>query len=197
MISHAHRCIFIHQRKCAGSSIKQAFGFKYHDEDRNYATDGVLSPEFAERPRDYLVFAVARNPWDRFISGWRYCRSTQNRSLIDVLENPPLEGHDYRHLTRPQHAVLFDDAGQAVFDVLLRYESLQPDFDALCDRLKMPRVRLPVVNKKAHAHYSQYFDDESRALFEQAYADDIKRFGYSFEPKSPGLLDRLRSLLHR
>ncbi len=191
MISHPHRCIFIHQRKCAGSAIKQAFGLKYHDEDRNYATDGVLSAEFHDRPPGYLVFAVVRNPWDRFVSGWRYCRGTRDRKLADVLADLPRDGHDYRHLTRPQYAILYDSMDRPVFDVLLRYESLQQDFDALSDRLHKPRTRLPVVNRKPHAHYSRYFDAQSLRLFERAFACDIERFAYQFEQPPRSWIERL------
>lgn len=91
MISHADRCIFVHQRKSAGTSVKAMFG-DLPEADRGRFNAGVLGPEWdpdAPVVRDYFKFTVIRNPWDRFVSGWRYCRSTRGRSLIDVLENLP------------------------------------------------------------------------------------------------------------
>lgn len=180
MICHHSRCIFIHQRKCAGTAIKRAFGLRPEDADWHAYNDGCLDPAFAERPADYLVFSVVRNPWDRFVSGWRYCRSTRRRSLESVLLDPPREGHDFRHLTRPQHQILFDAEGRAVFDVLLRYESLQADFDALCRRLQRPAGPLDRCNGGAHAPYRDYFDERTRELLAQRYARDIELFDYRF-----------------
>ncbi|MCC2655194.1 MAG: chondroitin 4-O-sulfotransferase [Panacagrimonas sp.] len=178
MISHADRCIFLHQRKCAGTAIKEAFGLRTEDADWHAYNDGALDPAFADRPRDYLVFSIVRNPWDRFVSGWKYCKSTRNRSLRQVLLDPPREGHDYRHLTRPQHEILFDADGRPVYDVLLRYESLREDFDRLCERLGRPVRPLGERNRGTHAPYREYFDDETRMLLAQRYARDIELFGY-------------------
>ena len=178
MISHPHRCIFLHQRKCAGTAIKEAFGLRNEDADWHAYNDGVLDPAFAQRPRDYLVFSIVRNPWDRFVSGWKYCKSTRNRTLRQVLLDPPREGHDYRHLTRPQHEILIDREGRPVYDVLLRYETLQADFDRLCERLGRPARRLGERNRGTHAPYREYFDDQTRALLAERYARDIELFGY-------------------
>jgi hypothetical protein len=93
MISHADRCIFVHQRKSAGTSVKALFP-DATGEDRGRFNDGVLSPGWdPDDPlvRDYFKFTVVRNPWDRFVSGWKYLKSTRGMSLVDVLENLPRE----------------------------------------------------------------------------------------------------------
>ncbi|MGH8519156.1 MAG: sulfotransferase family 2 domain-containing protein [Panacagrimonas sp.] len=178
MISHPDRCIFLHQRKCAGTAIKEAFGLRTEDSDWHTYNDGVLDPAFAERPAGYLVFSIVRNPWDRFVSGWKYCKSTRDRSLRQVLLDPPREGHDYRHLTRPQHQILLDQDGKPVYDVLLHYETLQDDFDQLCERLGRRTQQLAERNRGSHAPYRDYFDDETRRLLAERYARDIELFGY-------------------
>jgi hypothetical protein len=48
MISHRYRCIFVHQRKCAGTSIIRAFGLGPEHPDWHVANDGVLARHFAE-----------------------------------------------------------------------------------------------------------------------------------------------------
>ena len=180
MISRQHECIFIHQRKCAGMAVIETFGLLPDNPDYHFMNDGVLSPDYARRPAGYFVFSVVRNPWDRFVSGWKYCASTRSRTLRDVLLDPPREGHDYRHLTRPQVDILFDAQGRCVADFLMRYESLQTDFDTVCDRLAKSRVALPRTNVGEHLAYQSYFDDECRALFEQRFARDIAAFDYRY-----------------
>jgi hypothetical protein len=180
MISRQHECIFIHQRKCAGKAIIQTFGMLPGDPDYHFMNNGVLSADYPRRPADYFVFSVVRNPWDRFVSGWKYCASTRSRTLREVLLDLPQEGHDYRHLTRPQVDILFDAQGRCVADFLMRYESLQRDFDTVCDRVAMSRAQLPRINVGEHLEYRSYFDDECRTLFEQRFAGDIAAFGYRY-----------------
>lgn len=78
-------------------------------------TFGLLpdNPDYPRRPADYFVFSVVRNPWDRFVSGWKYCPGTRSRTVREVLLDLPQEGHDYRHLTRPQVDILFDAQGRS------------------------------------------------------------------------------------
>lgn len=93
MISHAHRCIFVHQRKAAGTTVKAMFD-DVQGADRARFNSGVLGENWDERDptiRAYLKFTVIRNPWDRFVSGWLYCKSTKHRPILDVLENLPRE----------------------------------------------------------------------------------------------------------
>ena len=180
MISRQHRCIFIHQRKCAGMAVIATFGLRPDNPDYHYMNDGVLSPEYARRPADHFIFSVVRNPWDRFVSGWKYCASTRNRTLRDVLLDLPRTGHDYRHLTRLQVDILFDAQGRPATDFLMRYESIQQDFDTVCDRLGKSRVKLPWINVGLRQEYRRYFDEESKALFEQQFAGDMAAFNYSY-----------------
>ena len=91
MISHQHRCIFVHQRKSAGTSVKALFADAV-GADRGRFNEGVLDPEWrrdAPPVSEYLKFTVVRNPWDRFVSGWKYCASTRDRPIGDVLANLP------------------------------------------------------------------------------------------------------------
>lgn len=87
MLSHKNKVIFIHVRKAGGTSIQSLFP----DATQKFM-EGVLSPEWVDSNKfysEYFKFTVVRNPWDRFISGWRYCFSTQNLTIHEVLENLP------------------------------------------------------------------------------------------------------------
>jgi hypothetical protein len=185
MIDHASKVIFIHQRKAAGISIMTAWGTDLSQPDTGRYNDGVLSAEWHNRSADetsYFVFSAVRNPFDRLISAWKYLWSTQKRCLLDVLSAPPMEGHDYRHLTRPQIAILRHPvSGKLVVDDLIRYERLQDDFDRICDRVGKPRRALPRLNETTRERdYRSYFDARTRAMAEQRFADDLVQFGYEF-----------------
>ena len=88
MISDYYKLIFVHSRKCAGSSIVSVFP----DAQKKF-DDGLMSSGFRvkrqEIYRNYVVFTVCRHPFDRLLSSWRYCHSTKNLSLYEALRNPP------------------------------------------------------------------------------------------------------------
>jgi hypothetical protein len=184
MLDHTHRCIFIHQRKAAGSSIISAFGYTSADEAWHTYNNGVLTTDWDERPAGYLVFSAVRNPFDRLISSWKYLKAYQDRSLREVLENPPRKGHDFRHLTRPQVAMLkHPGTGQLVTDDLVRYESAQADFDRICTRIGKVPITLPRsnVNHGRERDWRSYYDDHTRELAASRFRDDLETFGYSFD----------------
>jgi hypothetical protein len=185
MIDHDRRVIFIPQRKVAGMSIMAAFGPHPEHPDFHRFNDGVLAADWGrrnERDRGDFVFSAVRNPFDRLISGWKYLKATRERSLLDVLLHPPEEGHDYRHLTRPQIAILRDQStGALVVDDLIRFEDLQAQFARICDRIGTPRRPLPHLNASTRARsYRNYFDDRTRRMAEEMFADDLAAFGYHF-----------------
>ncbi|MEM6438881.1 MAG: sulfotransferase family 2 domain-containing protein [Pseudomonadota bacterium] len=86
IVSDAHRFVFIHVPKCAGTTVRGALA-DYHDQpkifwgheeveplgriDLAHLTQAELRaafPEMAERVERYAAFAVARDPMDRFLS---------------------------------------------------------------------------------------------------------------------------------
>jgi hypothetical protein len=145
-----------------------------------YEQRGVLSPEYKSAASGYFRFSVVRNPWDRFISGWKYLPATRDRSLRDVLTNLPRDGAEYRHLTRPQHAILYDENGRLIVDYIIRFESLQQDFDEVSKMIGKPRRNQPHINQGNRGHYSDYFDEESRRMFLRHFGRDIELFGYKY-----------------
>lgn len=92
MISHEHKCIFIHISKCAGSSIEAAFGidlYKYDVADKinlygwdkefrgflQHATpQQLLGNNLISKQEwdNYYKFIIVRNPWDRSYSDYKW-----------------------------------------------------------------------------------------------------------------------------
>lgn len=113
----------------------------------------------------------------------------------------------YRHIV-PQSDFLYDHDGNCLVDFIGRFESLQQDFSIVCkhlgisnstlphknstanlssknlfEKLYQKFVKLPFKSPKKRLHYSAYYCDETCDFVSQYYAEDIKRFNYTFEAK--------------
>lgn len=182
MICHTYKCIFIHQRKNAGTSIIRSFGYTPKDSEWHMFNDGTLSPEWLKKDeiaKDYLIVTVARNPWERFISGWKYLPAYKNLSLDQVMENLPQQGHDYRHLTRPQLDILVDSQNHFVPDFVIRYETLEEDYRELSRRLGKP-FHLPKTNSTIHKNLDEYTSQKQIDFINKHFVKDIDFFSYEF-----------------
>jgi len=186
MICHKYKCIFIHQRKNAGTSIKKSFGYTTKDTQWHLFNNGTLSDEWRNRNalvKDYLVFTVVRNPWERFISGWKYLSDYKKLSLDEVIDNLPQEGANYRHLTRPQLDILVDSENNFVPDFVIRYENLQKDYRELCKQIGKPYKlrRLRKLNSTRHNRLNEYKSQKQIDFIYQHFEKDIEFFSYTFE----------------
>lgn len=205
MISHAHRCIFVHIPKTAGNSINRVFGVGWEDHKD-------LQRYFGELPREvftaYFKFAIVRNPWDRLLSDYNYqvkkgrapssklfvfAADGSKRNFAEWIETalaaPALyDAHDWGGAVSPHihrwspQIDWISVAGEVRTDFVARLERLPEDFRVVRRQLDLPPVRLPHRNRRLHWHYSHYYDRTTRDLVAAYYARDIERFGYEFEP---------------
>ena len=107
MISHGHRCIFVHIPKTGGTSIEDVIwpdtrmeehlwmGFvsKYRNKYQTGGLQHLLARQIRQEVGadifdDYFKFAVVRNPWDRAVSQYSYTKiRTDLHDLIGMTED--------------------------------------------------------------------------------------------------------------
>ena len=113
---------------------------------------------------------------------------------------PPGRDDKYRHIM-PQTGMLYDESGRLLVDFVGKFETLQQDFDQVCQQLGFDESILPHVNssdKKSRElrrtlrnrlyrngenelnSYVDFYDDETRKFVTDLYRVDIENFGYSF-----------------
>ena len=157
--------------------------------------------------KNYFKFTFTRNPFDRMVSLWNYIHKTVEMYKNRCEEEGPNWKPDHYHwVERCQKYILkcknlkdyvkytsngmatggdsafsfSHDGNEKFVDFIGRFENLQEDFDIVCDKIGIPRQKLPHKNKTNHKHYTEYYDDETRQIVAEKYAKELEYFGYGF-----------------
>ena len=158
MISHKHKCIFIHIPKCAGISItkfllgdesiawnkpnyKVLYGwcpkrktFLQHASAKFLLEEGLITEN---QWADYYKFTFVRNPWDRVISDYFWLKNDQRiqGSLKKYLTQKGTLKFRGDHLY-PQTS-FFDVKGDYQLNYVGRFESIDSDFQFVLNQLQI------------------------------------------------------------
>jgi len=185
-ISDKHHCIFVHIPKAAGTSIKQALQLS----GQGHPTWLNFAQWTPNHWRDYLTFAVVRDPYERFVSAYRYARMPESywhgkaNPHPDLATLKDLNLHECALLLKnnrqalkheswhPQSVWICDEQNQVKIDRVLRFSHLQQDFDRLCSELGLPPKPLPAENRSSGTEEDG--QQETIALIREIYAQDYQ-----------------------
>ena len=99
---------------------------------------------------------------------------SKNITFDSFLKNPSLSS------SSKQIDFITDRKKNNIADFVGRFENLQQDFDFICDRIQIPRQKLPHKNKTQHRHYTQYYNEERKEIVRNVFSEDIALFNYEF-----------------
>lgn len=202
VVLESRNLLFIHVPKTGGGSISRVLRTK---------PDAVIHPVHSMRDAEpcvtqlrrrlpkpleaYRTVAFVRNPWDWTVSG--YLHVTQN---MPAFARPPAFRQfvlgDWKGATRSPYPTKFadPDAYVAYHTQITPWEHLFPEgeaarIDQLCSfenlasdaQAFLGATTLPQVNRSVRAHYSAYFDAETREIVAARHGPLIARMGYTFE----------------
>ncbi len=178
---------FVHINKTGGTSIERALGLPFqHRTALQIRADAGL-----ERWERRFSFAFVRNPWDKVSSHYHFRVKTNQTALR---ENPvsfqewvrlAYGAHDPRYYDQPmmfmpQTHWICDEKGRMLVDFVGRFERLEADFQEVCQRLDR-KARLPHLKGTRH-DYRELYSDDTAEIVARAFAEDLERFGYRFDP---------------
>ena len=190
--------IFTHVPKSAGTSIVDSlFGQKSrHVPILRYAAHD--EQRFAES----FKFTFVRNPWSRIHSAYHYLHrvvgkgdkfvdwtwATHYLSDVPTFEQFILRLRDPRYLREVKRYVHFRDQMDwisipgrgGVMDFIGRFESLDADFQNVCDRLGLRDLSLPQLRPGTGQDYRKAFTAEMVDIVGDIYQRDIRALGYDF-----------------
>jgi len=207
MISHQHRCIFVHIPKTGGSSIEDVIWSGARTEAelwmgfvgpmRNRYQTGGLQHLLARQIRievgadtfdAYFKFTVVRNPWDKVISQYASMRQRPDlRAYIGLADDAPLAEYlariaAFEHVQwMPQSWFIQDLSGTDMIDFIGRFETLEADMRHVFARIGINFMQLPHMNaSRREREYRGYFSADTRSAVARMYAADIEHFRYTF-----------------
>jgi|TARA_R110002153_G_scaffold9038_5_gene37780 hypothetical protein len=203
IISHKHKFIFIHIPKCAGTSIRhtliqELYNIDCRDLNQNIAqvfnalsnsTDMKQHSTVCEVTEylsgrsldinDYFTFAFTRNPWSLAVSYYLYANKIKETAWADGAWAKEVMSKTFGEFAQSEQLIQSNFIVPGV-DFVGKIENLQEDFDIVCDRIGMNRVKLSHINKTRHKHYTEYYDDQSQDSIAQRCEEDIEKFNYKF-----------------
>lgn len=200
MISKNDKYIFIQIPKTGSDSIMHFF-FKIHgitEASKNLYPDffcnlchhaKIKQIQTRIDTDDFLKFTFVRNPFDRAVSEYLYCKKhngcyLQSADLFNKLFkdfNDFVKKNGFRTASWPMHEdSQYSFIEGADIDFIGRFENLQEHFSTLCRKLNIQNHTLPHKNKSSRTRYKDYYNQESIDIISKKYKKDIKYFGYDF-----------------
>jgi len=184
MISHSHRCVFIHIPKCGGQSIENIFleanGLSWETRDplllrqndnpllgpprlghltyRDYLDLCYISPDLMQ---SYTTFTIVRSPYKRIESLYRFlgydCAIPFSRFVTQVLAGQLEKKGDLYWFVRPQHDYICDHSGNIAVDKVIKLEQLDENIHSLLASVGIESKSIPHVNKSKKKSKLTYF----------------------------------------
>jgi len=147
--------------------------------------EGVVS---REETAQMFAFTLVRNPWDRMVSYYHWLRAQgfdhpavglAKALEFDAFVQTPTVQNSL--LASPYGSYLRDAAGEDQSNLFIRIEHFTQDAQPLFDHLGFD-LTLPHANTSHRAAgYRDYYTSQTRDLIATTCAEDIARFGYSFD----------------
>lgn len=152
-------------------------------------------------------FTFVRNPWDRLVSCYRdkirgevpdftsfdrargvaYCLARFDafrpgmsfrefvNAVVDIRDDEADE-----HF-RSQHTFVTNLTGEVAVDFVGRFETLERDFQRVCQMRGLPQLTLPRVQAaKTPRRYTDFYTEETRSIVANRFRKDVVLFSYEF-----------------
>lgn len=152
----------------------------------------------AKRYAKYHSFVFVRNPYDWAVSTYFYLRHLVQHPLHQKAMSMEFDEYiEWAIAQKPDRLSdwLTDEQGNIIVDYVGRLEHLDDDLVQICGHLDIPFEKAPHENASPgrEKDYRQYFNDHTRKLVGDYFADDIEMFGYDFDGIiGPGRLPQLQ-----
>lgn len=204
MINHRYKFIFLHIPRTGGTSIEKALCGKdwwQRHPPSKHLTAHVAKKIYAPYWEDYFKFTFVRNPWDRMVSMLRYGKGRTVDNIYEVYRNDKnliefteyfktfntieydtrfFNDNQFQDFNSFKNSIYYNIVGSEM-NFIGKFETLQEDFNQVCDLIGISNSLLPHIQKSHHGHYSEYYSNDTRNLIQNRCQMEIENFSYSFK----------------
>jgi len=195
--SEQQKYVWFQLPKSASCSIRN-FLEKYTIVDSHTKENWRYIEYYPQNYKSYFKFTFVRNPFERLVSCWRdkIVENTQKPQgdEIQYMRDRDFSFSEFVAMVTsdfwgmnghwiPQCELLIDNF-EIELDFIGKVENFDSDMKFVLQRLGVCEYQNDYhSNSTQHKHYTSYYNEKSRLLVEEKYANDIETLGYSFEGK--------------
>ncbi len=212
IISHSQKFIFVHIPKTAGTSITRYLDkyLSYQDLVVGSTKLGeIIQPYYQEKYKigkhspakrikkimgnetwnEYFSFSLVRNPWDRMVSLYEWCckRKFDLKICVEARKagsfSSFLRSECFKEVDSQLH-YLTNPKGDIIVDFVGKQESIQNDFEYICNKIEIPEVDMSIfkrnVSRSLYDYRKHYLTNEDIEIVGNQFSSEIKIFNYEF-----------------
>lgn len=192
-------------------SIKDGWGATREQVDKSkHLPLESYKEKYPKKYDEYFKFTFVRNPWSRAVSLYLRGESApawKNQTFKDFVKDMQgawanTDGDFYEKGEEGFYKNQIDFARlrgseKLETDFIGKIENLENDLRFICKKIdldfdekiwkKRKRMNVSCKRKKENKHYSEYYDEETKNIIAEKFAEDIDYFGYKFESANDGL----------
>lgn len=137
--------------------------------------------------KGYFKFAFVRNPWDRVVScycnkilrknhtAFQECYDKDFDYFVQFINKQDLHEAD-PHIRLQSTLFPLNE-----MDFIGRFETFTQDLQYILSLFHLEYVPIEKKNASIRKHYSQYYNEKTKAIIAKKYKLDIEQFGYFYE----------------
>lgn len=200
LISNSRKFVFIKTRKVGGSSLEKYIIDNHFDESIDQCTGSTVDnvpwynlPDGSRghmdwntivalnpKVKEYKVFTIERNPWDKVVSQYFFFRDKIGRIPKNMTFSQFVKTRDF-----PTDKSKYVDGNP----LIIKWEHMEDDLVLLCrncgfefDVQKFRSYNLKSGLRKDN-HYSEMYTDEDIEIVREAFKWEIENLVYEFEDR--------------
>lgn len=157
----------------------------------SHAKPDEIFKVFGRMVRDYMSFAIVRNPFDRAVSMFQHAKEnnlsdlygeSSDASFEDFCEimSESRENNIKNFIGIHQQVEWLNGAFQPNF--ILRFENLKNDFKEMLDACEIKHITadIPHENSSKRSDYKDYYNSNTKKIIEKIFEKDIDTFKYLY-----------------
>lgn len=163
---------------------KRDCGFFWRFRKDVFLPKQFMIEKFPDILRKWPKIAIVRNPYDKFISSWKFLTSLRDQPLEEVLSNLPDRSDHlaWSHITKTQLDYVTDKEGNPIIDdVIYMEDGFNEGVNEIMKYVSLRGESLPELNKTTRKPYTDYLTPDIKNKILDIYKEDFDFFGYSYD----------------